>query len=145
MYRDICPKSILITQAGVCQPNNSSRCIETPRLDEYVIEEVYATMNNEAVLCPRCKIPMDYVMEAEKVGGERRLTRYYQCPACRTKILDERITIKSNTKYLIITILDYSSNGSRPIISTPREKIRRGSPRGRSLKIVKHSARITAK
>ena len=102
-------------------------------------------MNNEAVLCPRCKIPMDYVMEAEKVGAERRLTRYYQCPACRTKILDERITIKSNTKYLIVTILDYSSNGSRPIISTPRERIRRGPLKGRSLRVVKYPAKAAAK
>jgi hypothetical protein len=87
---------------------------------------------------------MDYVMEAEKVGGERRLTRYYQCPACRTKILDERITIKSNTKYLLVTIVDYLSNGSRPIISTPRERFRRGV-RARPQRVLRTPARATVR
>lgn len=98
-------------------------------------------MNNGVVLCPRCKIPMDYVMEAEKVGGERRLTRYYQCPACRTKILDERITVKANTKYILITILDYSLNGSRPIISTPRDRVRRPAQKGNLVKVARIARR----
>ena len=84
-------------------------------------------MNNGSVLCPWCRIPMDYVMESERLGGERRLARYYQCPACRAKILDERITIKATAASLLVRVVDYS-NGPRPTIS-PARRVRAKSQR----------------
>ena len=70
----------------------------------------------EGVLCPRCRVPMDYVSESERMGSERRITRYYVCPACRTKMLDERIVVRVDTTKVIITAYDYS-NGKRPVIA----------------------------
>ncbi len=46
------------------------------------------------VICPKCKVPMIYLMEAEKSGSERRITRYYKCPVCGTKIVVERLIVR---------------------------------------------------
>ncbi len=82
------------------------------------------------VLCPRCRIPMDYVSESERMGNERRITRYYVCPACRTKVLDERIVVRSDTTSVLVMAYDYAGNGRRPVISSspPRPKQQRRRP-----------------
>jgi len=46
------------------------------------------------VLCPRCKMSMDYISEVER-GGEIRISIFYRCPLCGFRVLDERVTIKS--------------------------------------------------
>ena len=45
------------------------------------------------VLCPRCKIPMEYVSVTEKGSEGARILRYYRCPACHTRLIDERIDV----------------------------------------------------
>ncbi len=45
------------------------------------------------VLCPRCKIPMEYVSVTEKSGEGAKILRYYRCPACHTRLIDERIDV----------------------------------------------------
>ena len=50
-------------------------------------------MPKSVVLCPNCKVPMVYVQEVERVGNERRIVRYYKCPACGAKIMDEVLKI----------------------------------------------------
>lgn len=53
--------------------------------------------NGRPILCPKCKIPMEYTLETEKSSnGHRRLIRYYKCPACGTQVVDEVITIEIN-------------------------------------------------
>ncbi|GAB6147723.1 TFIIB-type zinc ribbon-containing protein [Stetteria hydrogenophila] len=74
--------------------------------------------DGKQVLCPRCGIPMDYVMESEIVGSEKRLIRYHQCPACRAKLLDEKIVIRANGSKIIVVVDDYTTSGFRPIISS---------------------------
>ncbi len=53
-----------------------------------------ARTNGKVVLCPKCKVPMIYTMEAEKSGTERRITRYYKCPVCGTKIIVEKLVVR---------------------------------------------------
>ncbi len=48
---------------------------------------------NGKMLCPRCKIPMYYTSETVRDSRGVYITRYYLCPACRAKLVDERITI----------------------------------------------------
>ncbi|MCE4610790.1 MAG: hypothetical protein F7B17_02325 [Desulfurococcales archaeon] len=49
---------------------------------------------NGHVLCPRCRIPMYYGSEKVRDSNGTRITRYYQCPACKSKLVDERIEVK---------------------------------------------------
>ncbi|MCE4608129.1 MAG: hypothetical protein F7B61_04125 [Caldisphaeraceae archaeon] len=69
------------------------------------------------ILCPRCKVPMDYLSETEKsISGNRRvtkITRYYKCPVCGRRILDEVLTIKNNGDGIII---ESHTNGARKIL-----------------------------
>ncbi|MCE4598823.1 MAG: hypothetical protein F7C81_01320 [Desulfurococcales archaeon] len=84
--------------------------------------------SNGRMLCPVCKIPMDYAMETEKnSNGERRITRYYLCPACGTRVIDEQllITIEENTVKVLVL-----GNGKQTIIrritsSTAKRKLRK--------------------
>ena len=48
---------------------------------------------NGEVLCPKCRIPTSYVSETEKSNGTARVVRYYKCPACWGKLLDEEVTV----------------------------------------------------
>ncbi|MCE4621257.1 MAG: hypothetical protein F7B95_02300 [Desulfurococcales archaeon] len=68
------------------------------------------------VLCPRCKINMDYYIERERLGnGERRITLYYKCPACNLMLVDERIAIKIDKSGAYIEIRkDGSVIGKQP-------------------------------
>ncbi len=60
---------------------------------------------NKVVLCPRCKVPMVYMIESEKSGSERRITRYYRCPVCGTKIIAERFLVRIiNSHYKIFRL-----------------------------------------
>jgi predicted RNA-binding Zn-ribbon protein involved in translation (DUF1610 family) len=53
-------------------------------------------MNTNGITrCPRCGTPMIYLVEKEKNGkGEARITRYFRCPVCGTKIIDEVIMLR---------------------------------------------------
>jgi len=59
-------------------------------------------------LCPHCKIPMVYVQEVERSGTERRIVRYYKCPLCGLRQLDEVMKI-------------VRTNGSVEIIISPTQ------------------------
>ncbi len=65
------------------------------------------TNGRNMVLCPKCKIPMEYTLETEKSSnGVRRLIRYYKCLACGTRIIDEVIIINPNGKLIQLSIQD---------------------------------------
>ncbi len=55
--------------------------IERLRVDGYVI-------------CPRCRVPMYYGSERVKDSSGVTVTRFYQCPACRSKLVDEKMVVK---------------------------------------------------
>lgn len=74
---------------------------------------------SKPVLCPRCKAPMAYIQEIERVGDERRITRYYKCPACGTKILDEVIRIHRVNGSVVIMV---EQNGHGKIIQPQRTR-----------------------
>ena len=57
---------------------------------------------NGHVLCPRCKIPMYYGSEKVRDSNGVRITRYYQCPACKSKLVDERIEVKEGGERLTL-------------------------------------------
>ncbi len=82
------------------------------------------------VLCPRCKVPMDYLIELEKLAsGERRITRYYRCPVCGTRIIDEKYAVRFEDGRIVITSL---LNGQpRIILSRPPRQARRRPARVR--------------
>jgi len=69
------------------------------------------------ILCPRCKVPMDYLSETEKsISGNRRvtkITRYYKCPVCGRRILDEVLIIRNGENSIII---ESHTNGARKIL-----------------------------
>ena len=48
---------------------------------------------NGKLLCPRCKVPMLYASERVRDSRGTRITRYYLCPACRSKLVDERMEV----------------------------------------------------
>ncbi len=76
---------------------------------------------NGRVLCPTCKIPMVYMSEAERVGGETRITRYYVCPACKRRIIDEKIIVNRNGDKIILKVIDYRID-ARPAVSQARKQ-----------------------
>ncbi|MEB3759719.1 MAG: hypothetical protein GSR72_07280 [Desulfurococcales archaeon] len=80
---------------------------------------------DQAPKCPICKVPMMYLMEKEKKSsGEIRITRFYRCPVCGTKIIDERLLLKPVNGSIVVYSL---SNGERQIIySRPRPVVKRG-------------------
>ncbi len=56
------------------------------------------------VLCPRCRIPMEYMFETERYSdGSRRLMRYYRCPACGTKVIDEQAVVSNHNGVIRVT------------------------------------------
>ena len=51
-------------------------------------------MNSSAIkLCPRCKVETRFMIEAELMGSTKRILRYYKCPVCGAKYINERVTI----------------------------------------------------
>ncbi len=69
------------------------------------------------VVCPYCKVPMEYYMEVEKLGGTRRITRYYRCPVCSAKLIDEVLEVSYMEDRVVVRIL---SNGVRRLVGGPR-------------------------
>ncbi|MDP8002830.1 MAG: hypothetical protein ACP5I6_02170 [Caldisphaera sp.] len=69
------------------------------------------------MLCPRCNVPMDYLSETEKItnGNNKisKVTRYYRCPVCGRRIIDETLIIKDNGNQIII---ESHTNGARKIL-----------------------------
>ncbi|MCE4603476.1 MAG: hypothetical protein F7B20_00725 [Aeropyrum sp.] len=80
---------------------------------------------NGSVVCPRCKIPMYYAGETVKESGRHTATRFYVCPACRLKLVDERIVIVPASTGLEVSITE----DRRTIYRSRLEKPRRGRPR----------------
>lgn len=77
------------------------------------------------VLCPRCKVPMVYMMEAEKNSSGRRITRYYKCPACGTKIIVEKLLVKyvdGKVKIYNLMVKDKEIVYARPQTRQRRER-----------------------
>ncbi len=85
--------------------------------------------NGKPMLCPRCKVPMVYMMEVEKLGNERRLTRYYRCPACGTRVIVERLLVRYEGGLLRVYAI---GNGARQVIyGRPAQPKKLRSPRPR--------------
>lgn len=60
----------------------------------------------------RCKTSMDYMSEVER-GGEVRVSRFYRCPACGFRVLDERVTVRRSEDGLV---LEFSKPVNRKFI-----------------------------
>jgi len=84
-----------------------------------------ARTNGGVVLCPKCKVPMIYTMEAEKSGTERRITRYYRCPVCGTKIIVEKLVVRIVDGHYKV----YKVNAANKVIYGQQQARRRTSPR----------------
>lgn len=73
------------------------------------------------VMCPKCKVPMDYLSETEKTsnnsGKTIKITRFYKCPVCGRRVIDEVLTIKDDG---INTIIESHTNGARKLIEKQR-------------------------
>lgn len=78
---------------------------------------------NGHVLCPRCRIPMEYMSVTEKDSRGARILRYYRCPACHTRVVDERIEVKKERELIKLVII---SDG-KTIISIARPARKRRS------------------
>ncbi|MFP3226124.1 MAG: hypothetical protein RXQ80_04255 [Sulfolobaceae archaeon] len=61
------------------------------------------------LLCPKCNIRMDFIIEAENNSDGEKIVRYfYRCPACGTRINDEIISIKKEEKGDVIIKISQS-------------------------------------
>jgi uncharacterized protein YbaR (Trm112 family) len=73
------------------------------------------------ILCPRCKVPMDYLSETEKEsnsnGKSIKITRYYKCPVCGRRIIDETLIIRDDGTN---TIIESHTNGARKLLEKQR-------------------------
>lgn len=65
------------------------------------------------VLCPRCKTEMSYVTEVERSDGSKQVFRYYRCPACTLRLLDESYTITEEGERLVLKL---RQGNRRPIV-----------------------------
>ncbi|MGC9210067.1 MAG: hypothetical protein ACP5FT_02225 [Acidilobus sp.] len=59
------------------------------------------------VLCPRCRVPMNYYSRTEKSsrasgGAEVKVTRFFKCPVCGKVIVDEEIVLRQTDEGLVI-------------------------------------------
>jgi len=70
------------------------------------------------VLCPRCKTSMDYVSEVER-GDVVRVSRFYRCPACGFRALDERATIRRGDDGVVVEF-SVSTNRKVLVVKSPR-------------------------
>jgi len=91
------------------------------------------------VLCPKCGVEMIYQIEKEKSSsGEIRITRYYKCPVCGTKIIDERLVLRPiDGKILVFSLI----NGKKPIIPGRQVYTRRPRPLKNSRPVQVRAAR----
>lgn len=64
------------------------------------------------VLCPKCKVGMDYMSEVEK-GDEVRISRFYRCPVCGFRVLDERIVVRHSSEVVVLEVT--RSTSKKPI------------------------------
>ncbi len=59
------------------------------------------------VLCPRCKVPMNFYSRTERTsksdGLEIKVTRYFKCPVCGRSIVDEVLEAKVTSDGLRVT------------------------------------------
>ncbi len=60
------------------------------------------------VLCPRCRVPMNYYSRTEKTsrasgGTEIKVTRFFKCPVCGKVIVDEEIVLRDSGDGFVIT------------------------------------------
>ncbi|MGC9071992.1 MAG: hypothetical protein ACP5HK_04775 [Acidilobus sp.] len=60
------------------------------------------------VLCPRCRVPMNYYSRTEKTtrasgGAEIKVTRFFRCPVCGRVIVDEEIMLMETDEGLVIS------------------------------------------
>jgi len=79
-----------------------------------------------AQTCPRCRVPMTYVQEVERSGSERRIVRYYRCPVCGLRLLDEVMRIvRVNGSVKII--IDLAKQGRVTVAVNTRGKHRRAT------------------
>jgi len=69
----------------------------------YVIGVYLMVARRIEILCLRCKTSMEYVSEVER-GSEVRISRFYRCPLCGFRILDERVTIKRSEDGLVLEV-----------------------------------------
>ncbi len=65
------------------------------------------------VLCARCKVPMDYILEVERVGFERVVSGFYKCPACGYRILDEKATVRRLDDMVVLEFSKPTGNSGR--------------------------------
>jgi transcriptional regulator NrdR family protein len=82
-------------------------------------------------LCPICKTPMVYIQETERAGDERRIVRYYKCPACGTRVIDEVLKVRRVNGSIVILI---EQNGSGKVIQSQRPQRRQKPSRIRKIK-----------
>ena len=71
---------------------------------------------------------MVYLVAKERNGkGETRITRYYKCPVCGTKVVSEKLLLKPyDGKIQVFTLL----NGKKQIIyASRRVPVKTGRPR----------------
>lgn len=68
---------------------------------------------SKIALCPRCKTEMRYVTEVGRSDGSKQVFRYYYCPACSLRLLDEsfRVTIDGEA-----VVIRFSQGSRRPIV-----------------------------
>ncbi len=65
---------------------------------------------------------MVFMVEKERNGkGETRITRYYRCPVCGTKVVFERLVIRPvNGKFVVLSLL----NGREEVIPGARRSLK---------------------
>lgn len=57
------------------------------------------------MICPKCRIRMDFIAESESSDGVSKIVRYYyRCPVCGNRILDSNIEVIRDTTNILIKI-----------------------------------------
>ncbi|MCX8165334.1 MAG: hypothetical protein RMI00_00615 [Sulfolobales archaeon] len=70
-------------------------------------------MTKVKALCPRCKTEMTLISEIERSNGVRHINRYYRCPACTLRLMDESYRITEDGERLLLRVIQ---DEKRPII-----------------------------
>jgi DNA-directed RNA polymerase subunit RPC12/RpoP len=55
--------------------------------------------------CPRCRIKMEFLVEAELGQASKTIKYFYKCPACGTRILDQEVRTRRDNDKVVIDIL----------------------------------------
>ncbi|BBG23923.1 hypothetical protein [Sulfuracidifex tepidarius] len=59
----------------------------------------------DEVDCPRCRVKMEFLVEAELGDSSKTIKYFYKCPACGARVLDQEVrTRKDNEKVIIETL-----------------------------------------